>query len=363
MEPPYGIVNREFIQALASLDYAGVLVTPSQFLKVNTSYDGPASFGMERAEIFTNGLGMIPRIVMGNKAPTEMVLAALLDQPIVVAAHHYDVADGMSWLSSYAARLKTGGPIQLCDLSTLLEGSYETLADNDRLRIRTGARTIKVTIPFSLLRKSLPHTHETRRLPVHRREPSPPIHRPAAPLHHRMSKFILRRVFNRVFHAIARVVPGSTNVRPTLHRWRGVQIGNRVFIGDDVYIDNEYPECVEIQEGVQISLRTSIIAHTRGSGRLIIEKHAFVGPRCVLVCGPGKTLRIGAGAFVGVGCVIPRSIPPGLFVSLEAPKPIARARIPLPVATSMEESCAELTPLARPVTRPPETIDPSKPNT
>ena len=150
MEPPYGIVNREFIQALASLDYAGVLVTPSQFLKVNTSYDGPASFGMERAETFTNGLGMIPRIVMGNKAPTEMVLAALLDQPIVVAAHHYDVADGMSWLSSYAARLQTGGPIQWCDLSTLLEGSYETLAENDRLRIRTGARTIKVTIPDNI---------------------------------------------------------------------------------------------------------------------------------------------------------------------------------------------------------------------
>lgn len=178
-----------------------------------------------------------------------------------------------------------------------------------------------------------------------------------------MSKFILRRVFNRVFHAIARVVPGSTNVRPTLHRWRGVQIGNRVFIGDDVYIDNEYPECVEIQEGVQISLRTSIIAHTRGSGRVIIEKHAFVGPHCVLVCGAGKTLRIGAGAVVGAGCVITRSIPPGLFVSLEAPKPIARARIPLPVATSMEEFWAGLTPLTRPVTRPPETIDPSRPNT
>ncbi|MBI1840253.1 MAG: acyltransferase [Verrucomicrobia bacterium] len=176
-----------------------------------------------------------------------------------------------------------------------------------------------------------------------------------------MAKFILRRVFNRVFHAIARVAPGSTTLRPTLHRWRGAQIGRGVFIGDDVYIDNEYPECVEIQEGAQISLRTSIIAHTRGSGRVIIEKNAFVGPHCVLVCGAGKTLRIAAGAVVGAGSVITRSVPPGLFVSPDPPKPIARAQVPLPVAKSMAEFWAGLIPLSRPLPSPPPAPESERP--
>ncbi len=171
-------------------------------------------------------------------------------------------------------------------------------------------------------------------------------------------KNILRRILNRVFHSIARVSPGCTTVRPWLHKLRGVKVGARVFIGDDVYVDNEYPEAIEIQEGVQISLRTSIIAHTRGSGRVIIEKNAFVGPHCVLVCGAGKTLRIGEGAVIGAGCVITRSIPPRLMVSMESPKPQARVKVPLPVATSMEEFWAGLSPMTRPV--PPPAQDPSK---
>ena len=98
-----------------------------------------------------------------------------------------------------------------------------------------------------------------------------------------MSKSLARRMANRLLHSVARFGPGSTSLRTTLHRARGVLVGKSVFIGEDVYIDNEYPECVEIHDGAQISLRAIIIAHTRGPGRVIIEKDAFVGPNCTLV--------------------------------------------------------------------------------
>ena len=45
---------------------------------------------------------------------------------------------------------------------------------------------------------------------------------------------------------MARFLPGSTSLRPFLHKLRGVRIQGDVFIGDDVYIENEYPECIEI---------------------------------------------------------------------------------------------------------------------
>src|SRR5262249_7048085 len=59
-------------------------------------------------------------------------------------------------------------------------------------------------------------------------------------------KNLLRRGSNRILHKLARAVPGSTTLRPALHRWRGVAIGHNVFIGDDVYLENEFPELVEI---------------------------------------------------------------------------------------------------------------------
>lgn len=150
-------------------------------------------------------------------------------------------------------------------------------------------------------------------------------------------KPLLRRMSNRILHLLARFSPGSTTFRPLMHRARGVKIGEGVFIGDDVYIDNEYPEAIEIQDRVQISIRAIIIAHTRGPGRLIIGKEAFIGPNSVLFCGADRVLKIGEGAVIGAGSVITRSVPPKLYVAPAAPQALARVRIPLPVAATMEE--------------------------
>ena len=163
-----------------------------------------------------------------------------------------------------------------------------------------------------------------------------------------MSKSLLRRATNRVLHFIARFCPGATTLRPALHRFRGVNIGRNVFIGEDVYLDNEWPERIEIQDNVQISMRSIVIAHTRGPGRVIIEKEAFIGPNCVLVSGAERVLRIGTGAVVGAGSVITKSLPPHLYAAPPAVEVLARVRVPLPRAETMEEFWAGLEPVVRP---------------
>jgi len=163
-----------------------------------------------------------------------------------------------------------------------------------------------------------------------------------------LKKPLHRRVFGRVFHLLARLSPGATTLRPALHRARGVKIGPGVFLGDDVFIDNEYPECVEIQESAQISIRVVIVAHTRGPGRVVIEKGAFVGPHCVIACSAGRTLTIGAGAVIGPGCVITRNVPPRAYLALPSPRPIGIATVPLSTATSMEEFIGGLKPWPAP---------------
>ena len=162
-----------------------------------------------------------------------------------------------------------------------------------------------------------------------------------------MSKSIFKRVTNRWLHLLARFSPGATTLRPWLHRARGVKIGRDVFIGEEVYLDNEYPECIEIMDHVQISIRAIVVAHTRGPGRMVIERGAFVGPNSVLVCGAGRVLRIGQGAVIGAGSVITKSVPPGLYVGPSPTIPLARVKVPLPLAKTMEEFWRGLVPLPR----------------
>ncbi len=162
-----------------------------------------------------------------------------------------------------------------------------------------------------------------------------------------MKKSLFRRISNRVLHLLARYGPGATSVRPQLHRLRGVKIGENVFIGDDVYLENEYPEAVEIHSGVQISVRALILAHTHGSGRIVIEKDVYIGPNTVIATSGNRILRIGEGAVIGAGVVITHDVPPHVFVANETAKPIANVLVPLTKAETMADFVRGLAPITR----------------
>jgi carbonic anhydrase/acetyltransferase-like protein (isoleucine patch superfamily) len=162
-----------------------------------------------------------------------------------------------------------------------------------------------------------------------------------------MKKNYLRRIFNRVLHMIARICPGSMTLRPFLHRLRGVKVGQKVWIGDDVYLENEYPELVELHDGAVLSIRSMIIAHTRGAGSVVVGRDAFIGPNAVVACVSGKTIKIGDGAVVSMGSVVTSSVAPQMVVAPPKSIPVARARVPFGVGQSMEQFISGLEPLKR----------------
>jgi acetyltransferase-like isoleucine patch superfamily enzyme len=162
-----------------------------------------------------------------------------------------------------------------------------------------------------------------------------------------MKKSVLRRGVNRVLGIWARFAPGALSLRPFLHKLRGVKIHGRVFIGDDVYIENEYPECIELHDGAQICLRSILIAHTRGPGRIVIGKNAFVGANCVVAASPGKTLTIGEGAVITASSVVMSDVPAHALVGNEKAAVLATATVPLTLETPYDSFLAGLRPVKR----------------
>jgi acetyltransferase-like isoleucine patch superfamily enzyme len=153
-----------------------------------------------------------------------------------------------------------------------------------------------------------------------------------------MKKTLLRRSFNRILHIVARFSPGCTSFRPFLHRLRGARIGHNVFIGDEVYIENEYPECIEIQDNAMIILRATLIAHFReGHGKIVVGKMARIGPHCVIAASSGKTLTIGEGAVLAAGAVVTNDVPPYTLVGGVPARPIAKVTVPCTLEHSYRE--------------------------
>ena len=151
--------------------------------------------------------------------------------------------------------------------------------------------------------------------------------------------------FNRILHLLARFGPGATTMRPFLHKLRGVKIHGKVFIGDDVYLENEYPECIEINDGSTIGLRSNLIAHFRGPGKIIIGKNVSIRMGCNIAASPGQILTIGDGSLVGMGSTVIKDVPPFTFVVGVPAKPKYKMLVPMALETSYEDWKNGLVPL------------------
>jgi len=158
-------------------------------------------------------------------------------------------------------------------------------------------------------------------------------------------KSLVRRSLNRILHILCRFAPGATSLRPFLHRLRGVKIGKGVWIGDDVYLENEYPERIEIQDGAMIALRSTIVAHTRGPGQIVIGKNVFIGVGCVIVTSGNRHLVIGDGAVVMASSLVSANVAPHTLYGSDAAKPLAKITKAFTDSTSYEELIASLRPL------------------
>lgn len=144
---------------------------------------------------------------------------------------------------------------------------------------------------------------------------------------------VFRAFFNRVLQHLARFSPGATTMRVWLHRWRGVKIGKRVWIGYDTIIETSRPYLVEIQDDAAIGIRVTIIAHFRESNGVVIEQGAFLGPGVIVM----PNIRVGKGAVVTAGSVVTTNVPPMTLVQGNPAKAVAKIGVMLDSKTSMKK--------------------------
>ena len=131
---------------------------------------------------------------------------------------------------------------------------------------------------------------------------------------------LLRLLAQKLLHQWARgCIP--TGPRVALYRAMGVTIGRSVFVGLDSWLDDQFPELIEIEDDVTISFRVTVVVHDdarrmngvipgAGDGTVApvrLRRGCYLGAGCLIL--PGVT--VGERAVVGAGAVVTRDVPPG----------------------------------------------------
>lgn len=123
----------------------------------------------------------------------------------------------------------------------------------------------------------------------------------------------------------------------SLHRCRGVKIGNGCFIDTAAIIETAHPENISIGNDVRIAAHVVIMTHIKPPHYLreekimpstvksvLLEDHCFIGVNAVIM--PGVT--VGKAAVVGSGAVVVNNVPPFTMVAGNPAKVVKRFPVP-----------------------------------
>ncbi len=137
----------------------------------------------------------------------------------------------------------------------------------------------------------------------------------------------LRRMMGKLFQFAARKIPFvPSKLRVRFQRLHGVNFTDwrSVFLGEDVYFDDIYPEDIYVGRNVRITAGVRILTHYFDTkfqpiperpfrfyrGQVVIGDNVFVGVNTVIA----KPITIGNGAVIGANSVVTHDIPANAIV-------------------------------------------------
>ncbi|RLI78384.1 acyltransferase [Archaeoglobales archaeon] len=128
-------------------------------------------------------------------------------------------------------------------------------------------------------------------------------------------------IYLAILHSMAMNIPLG-RIKRTLYRLRGTRIGKDVDIANGVFIEDSFPELVEVEDGVDIGPKVVILTHDSSAHCInlnisiklkpvVIKRNSYIGAGAIIL--PGIT--VGESSIVAAGAVVTRDVPSGKIVA------------------------------------------------
>ena len=146
------------------------------------------------------------------------------------------------------------------------------------------------------------------------------------------------RVRKKLLKLLAKHLPGA-GLRIRLLRLCGYEIGNQVYIGEDIIVIDDLDAAqssLSIGDRAAISPRVTFVLHTQPNesriapyvnsrrGSIVVEADAWIGTGAVIL----PDVTVGEGAIVGANAVVTRSVPSYTVVGGVPAREIKKVDVP-----------------------------------
>jgi hypothetical protein len=146
MAPPHGACSEKMLCTMAQVGFEGATISKGSLYKYNSSSKWMESVGFLPADIIC-GLPIITRFPINKAYRENMLLCAILGQPIVMVGHHTDLKNGIDFLNEIAdfANLIIK-PIWL-DMKGIFRSNFAKKICRETMTVRSYSRIINILVP------------------------------------------------------------------------------------------------------------------------------------------------------------------------------------------------------------------------
>jgi hypothetical protein len=146
MAPPHGVCAPEMFSALRAGGYEGMTTNRWSLWKHNPPDHLPVNVGLHPADL-PGGLPVLNRFRFRSSiCEGEILMAAILGQPIIPYGHHQDFSDDMIHVRGVMEKINSL-PARWLSLREILETNYEHYLDSGTFHLRPFSRRVKLTLP------------------------------------------------------------------------------------------------------------------------------------------------------------------------------------------------------------------------
>lgn len=146
MAPPHGACNERALEQMAQLGFEAACISSGSLRHYNSEAMWLHTFGMKPSNIIA-GLPVFHRFRISGTCHSNILMAALLDQPIVLVGHHHDVAEGLQLLADLAAFVNSLGIVHWADMKRISRSHYARRIEGKLLRVKMFTKRIEVCVP------------------------------------------------------------------------------------------------------------------------------------------------------------------------------------------------------------------------